>query len=55
MLIDSYDWDNPPRLGAFGRVPTGADWTEKAPFVCPTLGIANILCDEEVLLPAIIR
>ena len=55
VMIDFYDWDDPPRLGGFGRVPVGAAWTAKAPFICPTLGTANILCDQEVLLPAVIR
>ena len=55
VLIDFYDWDQPPRHGGFGRVPVGAEWTVKAPLVCPTLGVANILCDQEVLLPAVLR
>lgn len=55
FLIDFYDWDEPPRHGGFGRVPIGAAWTAKAPFVCPTLGVANVLCDQEVLLPAVLR
>ncbi|HQY93688.1 lamin tail domain-containing protein [Caldilinea sp.] len=51
-VVDAFDWDNPPRWGAFGRVPTGAAWNEKSIYVCVLqMSAANVLCDKEIFMP----
>ena len=48
VLIDAYDIDRRPMLGAIGRVPDGGAWSEQ---VCPTFGTSNLLCDKMAFLP----
>ena len=55
-VVDAFDWDDAPRWGAFGRVPTGADWSEKSVYVCVlAMNAANVLCDSEVFMPTVLK
>ena len=55
-MIDAFDWDDPPRWGAFGRFPTGAAWDAKSIYACVVqMTAANVLCDNEVFMPNVKR
>ena len=52
-VADAFDWDDPPRWGAFGRVPNGGAWSNKVAVLA--MNAANVLLDQEVFLPGVNR
>lgn len=52
-IIDGFDWDERPRFGGFGRVPTGGTWTD---LICVVaLEEPNLPCDQQIYLPTVSR
>ncbi|HHY55990.1 MAG TPA: lamin tail domain-containing protein [Chloroflexi bacterium] len=52
-VVDAFDWDDPPRWGAFGRIPNGGEWSAKVAVLA--MNTANLLLDQEVYMPAVNR
>ena len=56
VLIDSYQYNDAPVWGVFGRFPDGLDaasaWSS---MLCPTYDTPNVLCDKLIFLPILRR